>query len=248
MRKPLFPIFLFAAALLFSCKTFYQPSSLQYKDYRISSGAQANSDIVSLLKPYSDSVNRNMNEVVAVAGMAFEKKQPEGTLGNLLTDAMLAKAKENYNTHVDAAFINAGGIRLNSLAAGNISKGKVYEVSPFDNVLVLLKVNGKILQQMLDVAASKGGWPCAGASYQLKDKKAVNIKIAGNPVAENGEYVIALVDYIANGGDNCDMLRTIPQTNNGGLFRDAVIAYLSDQHKQGKKIFAQLENRVSNAE
>jgi 2',3'-cyclic-nucleotide 2'-phosphodiesterase (5'-nucleotidase family) len=240
--------FLFAVVLAVSCQTIYQPSSVQYKDYRISAKQTGSKDINALLQPYSDSVNRNMNDVIAVAGVTLDKKQPEGTLGNILADAMLIMAKENYKTTVDLALINAGGIRLPTLPAGNITRGKIFEMAPFDNILVLLKVKGEVLQQLLDVAAAKGGWPAAGVSYQLKNKKATNIVIGGTPLKADAVYTIALVDYIANGGDNCDMLREIPQQNNGYLFRDAVIQYFARQHQQGKEIKASIENRVTNAE
>jgi hypothetical protein len=43
------------------------------------------------------------------------------------------------------------------------------------------------------------------------------------------------------------MLKSISQINNGILFRDAIIAYFSSFTKQGKKIPAITEKRVSNA-
>ncbi|MES2849503.1 MAG: 5'-nucleotidase, partial [Bacteroidota bacterium] len=153
-----------------------------------------------------------------------------------------------FKTNVDASFINNGGIRLPSIAAGNITRGKIFELSPFDNMIVLLKVDGKTLHQFLDTVASKGGWPSAGCTYQLKYKRAVNINVDGKPIQDNSEYTIALTDYVANGGDNCDMLKTIPQQTNGYLFRDAVIEYFADMQKQGKKLTAKIENRVTNAE
>ena len=35
-------------------------------------------------------------------------------------------------------------------------------------------------------------------------------------------------DYVANGGDDCTMLKPIPQLNNGYIFRDAVFDYLAN--------------------
>jgi 2',3'-cyclic-nucleotide 2'-phosphodiesterase (5'-nucleotidase family) len=249
MRK----FFLFQPLLVFlfivtSCHTTYQPQSVQYKDYRITQKQAASNEINALLKPYSDSVNNSMNGVVAVAATALEKKQPEGTLGNVLADAMLVMARGKYQTGIDASFINFGGIRLPSIPAGNIALGKIYEVAPFDNIIVLLKLNGKMVQQLLDHVASRGGWPCAGVSWQIKNKLAVNIIIAGNALDENKEYTIALLDYIANGGDDCEMLKPIPQQNNGYLFRDAVIDYFTKLNKEGKQITASIEKRVTNAE
>lgn len=247
-RSPL-KYFLFAAVFFaVSCNTAYQTSGVKYTDYRINNKQPANGRLNDLLKPYSDSVNKSMNDVVAVAGMPLEKKQPEGTLGNLLADAMLAKAKEKYKTNVDACFMNSGGIRLPSIPAGNITRGKIFELSPFDNIIVLLKVDGKTLQQFLDTAALKGGWPTAGSTYQLKDKKAINVVIGGKSLSSGEQYTIAVVDYLANGGDNCDMLKKLPQENNGYLFRDAIIEYFADMQKQGKQIMSKIENRVTNAE
>lgn len=249
MRKTVVQYSLFIAILFaVSCKTSYQTSAVQYKDYRINTKQPANSELNDLLKPYADSVNKSMNDVVAVAGITLEKKQPEGTLGNLMADVMLAKAKEKYKTTVDASFVNYGGIRLPSIPAGNITRGKIFELSPFDNIIVLLKVDGKTLQQFLDTAASRGGWPSAGCTYQLKNKKAANITVGGLAIKDDGQYTIAVVDYLANGGDNCDMLRKIPQQNNGYLFRDAVIEYFADMQRQGKQITSTIENRVTNAE
>ena len=256
MRK----FFLFQPLLVFiffviSCHTSYQPQSVKYQDYRITQKQASVNEITTLLKPYSDSVNNSMNGVVAVAGMTLEKKQPESTLGNVLADAMLLMAREKYQTDIDGALINFGGILLPSIPAGNISLGKIYEVAPFDNIIVLLKLKGKLLQQLFNHIASKGGWPCAGMSWQIKNlpagqagKLAVNIFIAGNALDENKEYNIALLDYIANGGDECEMLKAVPQQNNGYLFRDAVIDYFTKLNKEGKKITASIEKRVTNAE
>ncbi len=240
-------LFFVAAFFVVSCNTTYLPHSVQYKDYRITEKQNSNNEINAMLKPYSDSVNKNMNDVIAVAGMVLDKKQPEGTLGNVLTDAMLAMAKANYHTNVDACFVNSGGIRLPSIPAGNITRGKIYELAPFDNIIVLLKINGKVLKEFLNLVAARGGWPCAGISYQIKNKEAVNIMIAGKPLIAEQEYTISVVDYIANGGDDCIMLKSIPQQNNGYLFRDAVIDYFSIINKEGKKVIATIENRVSYA-
>ncbi len=232
----------------FSCTLSYQAQKVQFNDYRIAPGSKQDSAMLVLLKPYSDSLSKSMYEVVGVAETDLEKKQPEGTLGNFLADAMLAMAEKTYAIKVDAAFINYGGIRLPSIAAGNITRAKVFELSPFDNLLVLQKISGKVLQEFLDHIANRGGWPCSGISMQIKNKKAVNIMIGGKPFDESAVYTIANNDYVANGGDDCGMLKSIPQQSNGYLFRDAVFDYLAELKKQGRKISAKIENRTINAE
>lgn len=239
---------LVAITLSVSCKLTYQPQSVQFKDYQLNQTNKQDSSLIALVRPYADSVNKSMNGIVAVSETELEKKQPEGTLGNVLADAMLKMAERNYATHVDAAFINYGGIRLPSIPAGNITRGKIFELAPFDNVLVLQKVSGKVMQEFLDHIAGRKGWPCAGITMQIKNKKAINVMIGGVALNESTIYTIANNDYVANGGDDCIMLKTIPQVNNGYLFRDAVIDYFTQYTREGRKISAKIENRVTNAE
>lgn len=232
---------------LVSCQTFYQPQSVQYKDYRLTQTSKQDAAIGTALKPYADSVNKRMNDVIAVADDELVKRQPAGSLGNIMADAMLSVAKEKYKQNIDASFINFGGIRLQAIPAGNITRGKIFELAPFDNIIVLLKIDGKTFQTFLNHISGRGGWPTAGMTWQIKDKTAVNVLIDGKPLNETSTYTIALVDYVANGGDDCEMLKTIPQINNGLLFRDAVLNYFSSLAKQGKNIPAINEKRVSNA-
>ena len=241
-------LFLFLiTSWLFSCQTFYQPQTVKYKDYRLTQTSKQDGALNTVLKPYTDSVNKNMNDIIAVAEEELVKRQPEGSLGNIMADGMLAIAKEKYNQPIDASFINFGGIRLQAIPAGNITRGKLFELAPFDNVIVLQKIKGKVFQQFLNHISSRGGWPTAGMTWQIKNKEAINVLIGRKPLLETSTYTIALVDYVANGGDDCEMLKSISQINNGILFRDAIIAYFSSFTKQGKKIPAITEKRVSNA-
>jgi 2',3'-cyclic-nucleotide 2'-phosphodiesterase (5'-nucleotidase family) len=201
-----------------------------------------------LLRPYSDQVNKTMNEVVGIADVSLEKKQPEGTLGNFMTDAFFTMAREKYNTPVDAAFVNYGGIRLTQLPAGEVTTGKIFELMPFDNLLILQKMKGDVLQQLLDLAADRGGWPVTGIRMQIKNKKAINVMVGGKPLDPGATYTIVNSDFIANGGDNADMLRKIPQITNGYLMRDAIFDYIKKLKAAGKNISASLENRVTNAQ
>ena len=241
-------LFLFLLITGLSCNTIYQSQSLQYKTYRINDAQQKDSSLLNFLQPYSSTVNKTMNDVIGVAAISLEKRQPEGGLGNFMADAFLIMAAEKYNTKVDVAFVNSGGVRLNQLPAGNITTGKIFELMPFDNLLILQKVKGDVLQQVLDLAAAKGGWPIAGLTMQLKDKKAINVIVGGKPLDLNATYTIANSDFIANGGDNADMLRNVPQITNGYLMRDALLDYIKKEKSQGKNINAKIENRVTNAQ
>jgi len=239
------PLFVIATT---SCKTTYESHSIQYETYRINDSLQKDESVISFLQPYSVSVNARMNEVVGVADISLDKKQPESTLGNFMVDAYFIMAKEKYAVKVDGAVMNYGGIRLTQLPAGNVTNGKIFELMPFDNLLILQKLKGSVLQQVLDLAAINGGWPIAGMSMQIKDKKAINIKIDGQPIDLNATYTIANSDFLANGGDNLSMLKGIPQITNGYLMRNALFDYINKRKSEGKNIGANIENRVTNAE
>jgi 2',3'-cyclic-nucleotide 2'-phosphodiesterase (5'-nucleotidase family) len=254
-RNP--PFILILLILIFtglSCNTTYQSQSLQYKTYRINETQQKDSALLTFLQPYSNNVNKTMNDVVGIADKSLDKKQLECTLGNFMVDAFLTMAAEKYNTKVDIALVNFGGIRLNELPAGNVTTGKIFELMPFDNLLILQKLKGDVLQQLLDLVAAKGAWPVAGMSMQIKDlpagagKKAINVMVGGKPLDAAATYIVANSDFIANGGDNADMLRSIPQITNGYLMRDAILDYIKKLKSQGKNINANIENRVTNAQ
>ena len=235
--------------LLTACSPqIYQSTRLDYKDYRIKAGGEADASVNTLLKPYADSVNSTMEKVVGSFATAMDKNQPEGSLGNFMADAFLFEARKQYQQPVDFALMNYGGIRLTNVPAGNITTGKLFELMPFDNILVLLKMKGVQVQQFFDHIAGRGGWPVAGASFGIKNKKAVNLQIGGKKIDPNATYTMAIGDYVANGGDDAAMLKNIPQVNNGYLQRDALIDYVKEQTAAGKAVAARVEGRVVTVE
>lgn len=231
----------------YSCNPAFRASSVEYKDYEVQN-QRKDSSVQKFLQPYADSVNSSMNLVIGQLAVDLDKKQPEGTLGNFMADAMKAMAEKYYKTTIDGAFINYGGIRLNGIKAGAITRGKIFELMPFDNIIVLQKLKGTVLQEFLDHITGRGGWPLAGITMQMKEKKAVNVMIGGKPLDPNTIYTIANSDYVANGGDNCEMLKSIPQINNGYLLRDGLIEYVESFTKKGQPITATIQNRVTNAQ
>ena len=231
--------------LLAACSgKMYQPGSMVYNDYRITQNTPKDSSLNRMLKGYADSVNSTMNGVIGTVAEPLNKAQPEGALGNFMTDAMLVMARKNFTQPVDAAFVNYGGIRLTQLPAGPVTTGKIFELMPFDNIMVLLTLKGDTLQSFLNHVADKGGWPVTGVTYSIENNVATNVLINGKPINSTSIYHIAISDYVANGGDDCTMLKAIPQINTGYVLRDALLQYVKLQTAQGKPIDAKVEGRV----
>jgi 2',3'-cyclic-nucleotide 2'-phosphodiesterase (5'-nucleotidase family) len=197
-----------------------------------------------MLMPYKDSLDKSMNEVIGFSIHGLFKKQPESPLGNFMADAIKTMAEKKFNKKIDAAFVNFGGIR-SYIPKGDITIGKIFELMPFDNLIVLQELKGVKLKSFLDRVCEKGGWPVSkGITYAIKDKAAIDILINGNAIDNNATYIIANSDYIANGGDNCDMLKNIPKQNINYLMRDALIEYTKMLTQESKPIDVKIENRV----
>jgi len=112
---------------------------------------------------------------------------------------------------------------------------------------VVQKISGKTFTAFLQHIAERGGWPSSGITMKITNKKATEILVAGKPIDENAVYHVVNSDYIANGGDDCTMLKGIPQYNKGYLFREALIEYFTTLTKEGKPIDSPVQNRISNA-
>ena len=221
-----------------------QKIEVSYKDYVVQPVVGRDSSFINFLSSYKDSISRSMNEVIGFSLHGLYKHQPESALGNFMADAMKEAAEKVFATKVDVAFINYGGIR-SYLPKGDITKGRLYELMPFDNLIVLQQMKGGILLRFLHHIAEEGGWPAAGLTMTInKDKQAVYVMINGKPLDEEQTYTVANVDYIANGGSNCSMLKAIPQLSKGYLLRDALIEHVIAFTKQGKSIDAQIQYRM----
>lgn len=68
-------------------------------------------------------------------------RNSETALGNIITDGMLAKAKNYTDKKVIMALQNGGGIRA-AIPAGNVTTGQVMTVLPFGNTLSLVELTG----------------------------------------------------------------------------------------------------------
>ena len=246
MRRCFLPFMVIVLSAL-SCGTTNQTTSLSYEDYRIEKRTAVDSLLVKMLQPYATTLNASMNKVIGFSNNNLSSKQPESALGNFMADCMKQMGEKKFGKKVDVGFMNEGGIR-SYIPKGNITTGKIFELMPFDNLVVLQEVKGTVLQQFLDKTASDGGWPVsAGVSLIIKDKKATQVLIDGKPIDPNKTYLIANSDYVANGGSDCDMLKKIPKQDKGYLFRDALIEFVSNFTQQGKPIDYTIENRVTNA-
>ncbi len=239
--------------LFFICFLLYLQSCVQtqyvkFDSEYIATETYKESDvkIESIISPFRAVLQNEMNTVIGVCELDLTKEQPESNLGNWAADLLKEQIEIYTGEKVDFAVLNFGGLRINSIAAGNLTKGKIYELMPFDNMLVVVEIKGKELAPLFSLICQKGGWPIS-KDLKITCNKDGYQKVLLNNIEINPEktYLLATIDYLANGGDNCSFLSSKKQISTGIFLRDAVIENIIDNYKKGKNIKAKIEGRLS---
>jgi 2',3'-cyclic-nucleotide 2'-phosphodiesterase (5'-nucleotidase family) len=241
--KKLSPLFIF---LLFiaGCNRHFVATGYGFEEKQLKGANDRDMKLVAMIQPYKDSLDKEMNVVIAVSDTILTKSMPESDLGNLMCDLILKKSEDYSGLKVDFTFLNYGGIRLPNLPKGNITLGNVIELMPFENLIDVMKINGRTVDTLFNYIASKGGWPVSGARYKIKNGKAVDVFIKGEPLDVNKDYMMAVSDYLAQGGDNCTMLVQVPRTIYKKSLRDALIDGMMEMNAKGEHIKSVLDGRV----
>ena len=201
-------------------------------------------DITALIAPYKVEVDKEMNEVLGNVPVDLTKRKPESTLGNWYSDAMIdIAAKKGYNA--DFAISNYGGLRIPQITAGPLTMGEIFELCPFDNLLVIVEMKGAIVDSLLQQTASSEGWPVSkGIKMVIADKKMVQCTIQGVPLSSDATYKVAMPDYVANGGDGLKILIPQKRVQTAILIRDMLIEYARDATAGGKEITSAIDGRI----
>ena len=220
-----------ALLLLFSCTTTYNIQSSNSKVIEIKSSAD--SSVLAIISPYQRGIEAEMNEVLTYSKIRLTKKGTESLLGNFVTDLCL-----NYSD-AHLCVMNNGGLRT-SIDIGPVSRGKIYELMPFDNELVVLELNKKDYLGLLNYICIRGGEPFSGINITMnKEGNVINNSWPVN--FENNEKVKVLTsDYLANGGDKMSFFQNKKKYKLGIKLRDAII----DHCEKNDTITSRLDGRL----
>lgn len=217
--------------LLVACSPTYTLQS--YNDEVIGIQVGVDSTILAIITPYQVKIEDQMNEVLTYTKHDLEKGKPQSTIGNFVTDLCLNYAE----AHI--CVMNNGGLRT-TISKGEITRGKLYELMPFENELVVLELNKEDYIGLLNYIGSRGGEPFSGITIAInKDGKILSNSWPVN--FEKGEKVRVLTsDYLANGGDEMSFFHEKEQQKVGLKLRDAIIDYCS----KTDTIDVQHDNRI----
>lgn len=190
------------------------------------------------LAPFVKEEAEQMNVVIGQSAMAMNKALPEGLLNNWIAKLMFVEASKLQK--VDIAISNYGGIRRD-LHKGDLTIGDIFEIAPFDNSLVVLKLSGKSIVELAHNIAHQGGEAVYGMRFGIRDRRAENVKVNGAKVVLSKDYYVVTTDYLSYGNDGLKALAESTQTIALKVFmRDAMIQYVKDRTAENKQITSEI--------
>ena len=235
---------------LVACRSSFVVSDEKVDRIRIADAEVTQDQSIDLMiAPYRQEASTKMDQVIGTLDTELTKQSLQSTLGNWLADMMYDELREVRNLDIDLAIQNQGGVRVNSIGAGPITIGEVFEVMPFDNLVSIVTLDATGVQELLNHIAKDGGWPISRTvNMEIKDDSAVNVTIHGDEINKEKLYKVAMPDYIANGGSGTNFLAGKPRYDLGILIREVFINHIKRETAEGKTQSAQLDNRIYRAQ
>lgn len=197
-----------------SCKTPTDIFKIEAKNVNINDSLQADASIESFIKPYREHITKDLDSVLGYAVDTYSKTDGHlnTAIGNLMADVVLQQADPVFfkktGEHIDFVLLNHGGIR-SIISKGPITKRTAYEIMPFENSIVVSKLPGAQIQELLEyLSKAKRAHPISKLKIVLdKDARVVKSTVNNTPIDFNKTYYIATNDYLINGGDGMDFFK-----------------------------------------
>jgi len=220
--------------------------SITWSSIPISDSIQASGEIEEIISPYRDEVDSIMNEVIGFAAHDLNSRgEYESNLGTFVTRLTLEQSRKVYNQHVDVALMNHhGGLRAD-INQGDVTLGEVFSVMPFENEVLLLEVPGTVLLEVLERINRSGSsmlWP---VEFAVTDDGPKDIVISGKPFSEFSTYILAISDYLANGGGGLSMLKPVKRLDLQPMkLRAMIVKEIRETTARGENIDEVVVNNV----
>ena len=179
-----------------------------------------------------------MQEVIGTNAHAMTKAKPEGLLGNFVADLSLNWAKQiDSLPEVSICLLNHGGLRT-SLPQGEITIGNIYELMPFDNSLVWVKLSSEEMDRLVTYVRATGGQPVSGIQINADNYQLTQ-------TSNQTSYWVLTSDYLADGGDQMDFFLNKERINSGVLLRSIIIEHYRALTKLNRTGETQIDNRIN---
>jgi len=182
------------------------------------------------LRPFIEESQKGLDVKVGSTRVELSRRGGNNSImGNFVTEAMRSVFD------ADLAFTNTGGLRAD-LPEGDITAEGVFRVLPFDNTVVIVRLDGRTLRRLFDRRSRRGSSGVAQSGAQLvvdpdapEGGRILEFTIGGRPVHPDSVYRAVTTDYLMEGNSGFDLLAQIPQDQveyTQMLWRDVVTRYL----------------------
>lgn len=208
--------------------------------------------VEKMLAPYAGKV-RALNVVIGRLERPL-KKEPvgAGSLGNFVSDGIKSYAQTKLNKPIALTIMNAGGLRKNDIAAGELRATDIFELLPFENALVAVDVTGADLLKVLP-ALVRDAQSGARLQYKWNDQNRPEF-ISGKLVDANGReheidpakiYTVVTIDYLINlrSGSYAILHEAKSTTPLNITLRESIMEYVKSETAAGRAIGHRTDNR-----
>lgn len=216
----------FVAITLISCRTPLAVAKVDVqKNISIAENLPEDQTFKKTIEPYKMELEGKMNTKLSHTAVDLTKSGDNSNLGNLVADYTFEGAdvwaKNNgIPGGIDGAVINIGGIRT-TIAKGDIVTRQIYEVMPFENEVMIMKMKGSDLQGLFNYyLKTQKNNPVSHITIETDGDKILKQLINGKEVDPAKTYYIATSDYLALGGDNMEYFKKGEMIPTGIKLRD----------------------------
>jgi 2',3'-cyclic-nucleotide 2'-phosphodiesterase (5'-nucleotidase family) len=222
------------------------------KRFEIDASLPDDPDVEKVIAPYAEKVRELSKVIGRLEGGLSKTGVGAGSLGYFVTDGMRAQAKAKLGKPIALAVVNAGGLRKNEIAAGELRASDIFELLPFENALVAVDLTGVQLAKLIQIVPRDAQ---AGARIHFKWNEQDRAEfISGKLVDENGKeqeidpqkiYTIVTIDYLLRvGGGAYALLQEAKSTTPLNLtLREAILDYIKSETAAGRPIRATVDDR-----
>lgn len=198
--------------------------------------------VAGIINKYNNQIKDVFTRVVGETTVDLvQNRRGESNEGNVLCDAM------RQETGASIAFFNSGGLKI-TIPRGKMTMEKIYELLPYDNVLLTMELTGRQIQELLEHGATlpHGGiLQASGISvtYDLRKpigNRVVDVCVGDSPLNLSTVYTVTTNDFLAAGGDGYTTFKEGKNVRYGDNVRDIFVEYI----KKHSPVHPKIEGRI----
>ena len=236
------------------------PAETRVTETQVDGSIKDDSAVEKMVGAYRPKVRELSTVIGTLKGELRKGGVGAGSLGNFVTDGLLAEARKKLGKSVVLAVTNAGGLRKTTMSAGDLRMSDIWELLPFENALVQFDLTGDQLRKLLNqVLTHRDAQSGARVVYRVNaDNKSemvsARLLIDGHEeeIDPQATYTIVTIDYLlkrqsptpSDEDVNYSVLGNAKKIQPLGLtVRDAMIQYVKDETAAGRSIRSNLDER-----